>query len=193
MFVRTLAAMLALAPLGASAEPERLHSPYAGGQHQAVASLSAEDIETLRAGGGWGLALPAELNGTPGPSHVLQLRDELDLSAGQVAAVEAIFVEMKAEAIAAGARLIEAEQALDAAFRVDDLEPEGLRDLVADAEDARAALRYAHLARHLSIRPLLTESQIARYRALRGYGADPCASTPAGHDATPGRRHDGCE
>jgi hypothetical protein len=30
---------------------------------------------------------------------------------------------MKAEAIAAGARLIEAEQALDAAFRADDLEP----------------------------------------------------------------------
>jgi hypothetical protein len=81
LFVRTLAALLTLAPLAAPAEPGRLHSPYAGRQHRAGASLSAEDIETLRGGSAWGLALLAELNGAPGPSHVLQLRDELDLSA----------------------------------------------------------------------------------------------------------------
>jgi hypothetical protein len=158
-----------------------------------VASLSAADIETLRQGGGWGLALPAELNGAPGPTHVLELREALSLTASQVDAVEAIFRDMKAEAIALGVRLIEAESAIDAAFREGALAPGRLRDLVTTAEDARAALRYAHLARHLSVRPLLTESQIARYQALRGYQADACASVPEGHDASSWRRHNDCE
>ena len=29
--------------------------------------------DELLAGGGWGFALPAELNGLPGPRHVLEL------------------------------------------------------------------------------------------------------------------------
>ena len=34
----------------------------------------------LRAGRGMGLALAAELNGYPGPAHVLELADKLDLA-----------------------------------------------------------------------------------------------------------------
>jgi hypothetical protein len=179
MSARVVAVLIALSPLVASAEPHA--APYAGRQHRAVASLSAEDIETLRAGGGWGLALPAELNGAPGPAHLLELRDGLGLSPGQVAAVEAMEAAMRTEAIAAGDRLIAAEQALDAAFRAGDLTPERLRGLVAASEDARAALRLAHLSRHLATAPLLTDAQIARYRALRGYGADPRAEPAQGH------------
>lgn len=40
--------------------------PYAGMQTREVKSLSAQDIMDLREGRGWGLALPAELNGRPG-------------------------------------------------------------------------------------------------------------------------------
>src|SRR5919107_1454461 len=37
-----------------------------------VKSLSEQQVADLRAGRGMGLALPAELNGYPGPMHVLE-------------------------------------------------------------------------------------------------------------------------
>lgn len=169
-------------------------SPYAGMEGREIKSLSAEDIEDLRAGRGWGLALAAELNGVPGPSHLLEMREELGLSPEQVTAIEAIFSDMKAEAQVAGARLIAAEAAIEAAFRAGDLTPEALRDLIDAAAAARAELRFIHLARHLETSPLLTAEQIGRYNHLRGYGAaDPCANVPEGHDAAMWRRHNNCE
>jgi hypothetical protein len=167
-------------------------SPYAGLETRAIKSLSQNDIDELRRGGGWGLALAAELNGVPGPAHLLELRDRIPLSAEQVAAIERIFAEMQAEAIEVGARLIAAEEALEAAFRAGGLDDARLRSLVDAAEAARSELRFVHLSRHLSTPPLLTPAQIARYKVLRGYGADPCADVPAGHDAAMWRRHNNC-
>lgn len=46
-------------------------SPYTGMQDRAIKSLSDADIRELRRGGGWGHALPAEINGMPGPAHLL--------------------------------------------------------------------------------------------------------------------------
>lgn len=89
--------------------------------------------------------------------------------------------------------MIEAERAIDAGFREGGLTPEGLRNLLVAAEDARAALRFTHLSRHLSTRPVLTDGQIARYRVLRGYAADACAAVPDGHDGALWRRHNRCE
>jgi hypothetical protein len=56
-------------------------SPYAGMQMRLIKALSEQQIADLKAGRGMGLALPAELNGYPGPIHVLELSDELGLSA----------------------------------------------------------------------------------------------------------------
>jgi hypothetical protein len=47
--------------------------PYAGMQARAIKALSAEQIADLKAGRGLSLALAAELNGYPGPRHVLEL------------------------------------------------------------------------------------------------------------------------
>ncbi|MFP4327503.1 MAG: acetolactate decarboxylase [Paracoccaceae bacterium] len=169
-------------------------SPYGGMETREIKSLSKEDIDELRRGAGWGLALPAELNGVPGPAHLLELREEIGLDADQVAALEDIFAAMQAEARAAGDRFIDAETALEAAFRAGDLEPDRLRALIDAAAEARADLRFVHLSRHLDTLPLLTEGQIARYNALRGYGADdPCAAVPEGHDPAMWRRHNGCD
>ena len=52
--------------------------PYAGQETRVISSLSPEDQRALRAGEGGGLAKPAELNGYPGPAHVLEL--ELDVT-----------------------------------------------------------------------------------------------------------------
>lgn len=191
---RVLAFMVAFAPAiaGAQHQPGQ-PTPYAGFETRAIKALSESDLDELRRGGGWGLALSAELNGIPGPAHLLELREELALSTAQVTALQSILEEMRADAIEAGSRLIAAEEAIEAAFRADDLDDARLRTLVAEAEAARAELRFVHLSRHLSTPPLLSAEQIARYNVLRGYGADPCASVPDGHNPEMWRRHNGCQ
>lgn len=168
-------------------------SPYAGEEGRDIKSLSAEDIAELRRGGGWSLAKAAELNGVPGPAHLLELKHEIPLNPDQVAALSEIFAAMRTDAIAEGERLIAREQALDDAFRARRVTDDSLRRMLAAIEESRATLRYIHLAAHLATPPLLTERQIGRYIALRGYGGDPCADAPAGHDPAMWRRHLGCE
>lgn len=168
------------------------HSPYAGEQGREVASLSGEDLAELARGGGWGLARAAELNGVPGPAHLLELADAIDLDAGQREAITAIRDEMRADAIAAGERFVAAERALDQAFTDAVPDAETLARLVAEAGEARAALRLVHLAAHLRTTPLLTPEQISRYNVLRGYAENPCDAVPEGHNAAMWRRHNGC-
>jgi len=169
-------------------------SPYAGFQNRDIKSLSETDLADLRQGAGWGLALAAELNGVPGPSHLLELREQIELTPDQVAAIEIIFAQMQVQAIEAGERLIAAEAAIEVAFRAGNLSPETLRELIAQAAAARAELRYVHLLRHLETPPLLSAQQIARYNTLRGYGSgnDPCAFVPEGHNPDMWRRHNNC-
>lgn len=190
-----LAALTAAAPAFAQNAGHDGHgaSPYAGFQDRAIKGLSQSDIDELKKGGGWGLALPAELNGAPGPAHVLELKDELDLTAAQIEAVEAIYAAMKADAIAAGERFIAAEAALSDAFAGGMLDDATLTALLEEAAQARAALRFVHLSRHLETPPLLTKRQIHTYNVQRGYADDPCASVPEGHNAALWRKHNGCE
>jgi hypothetical protein len=86
----TLAAILLLAATAtASAQHAVGHhapapvGPYAGLEKRAIKALSDAQIADLRAEEGMGLALPAELNGYPGPVHVLELGDRLGLDAEQ--------------------------------------------------------------------------------------------------------------
>ena len=180
-------------PVGAAAQPHG-HSPYAGKEAREIKSLSEADLDDLRAGRGWGLALAAELNGVPGPAHLLELKEQIGLTSAQVTVLEASFAQMQAEARAAGTRFIAAEAAIEAAFRERSLTPDRLRELIAASAAARAQLRFVHLARHLETLPVLTPEQIDRYNTLRGYGVgDPCRNVPAGHDPAMWRRHNNCK
>lgn len=182
-------------PSGADAKPQTTPLPYAGLQARDIKSLSETDLVDLRAGAGWGLALVAELNGVPGPAHLLELQTEIGLTPEQVAAIEVIHAQMKAQAIDAGERLIAAETAIEAGFREGNLSTDRLRELIAESAAARAELRYVHLLRHLETPPLLSAQQIARYNTLRGYdtNSDPCAFVPDGHDPQMWRRHNQCK
>jgi hypothetical protein len=116
---KILAAMAAIALITAGAAVAQ-HVPPAGsghGQHtnayaafkgREVASLSEADVLAMRAGRGMGLALPAELNGYPGPMHVLEHAAAITLSPEQTERVKATFDRMKRRAIAAGEAYIAA-------------------------------------------------------------------------------------
>ncbi len=108
-------------PVAISAQDHAAHSAYAGLESREIKTLSDADLDDLRRGAGWGLALSAELNGVPGPAHLLELKDQIGLSSEQVAAIEAIFDAMQREAQEVGHRFIEAEAAIEAAFRAGDL------------------------------------------------------------------------
>lgn len=187
--------LFALPPAGFALATAQHHSPYAGFEGRDIKTLSQDDIEELRRGGGWGLALPAELNGVPGPAHLLELSDEVPLQGEQKAAIEALFNSMRDEAVPAGERLIEAERAIEQAFAERSVDRERLRQLLAEAEEARSELRFVHLAAHLETLTLLDDDQVARYNQLRGYThaqGDPCDSVPEGHDPERYRQHMGC-
>ncbi len=181
-------------PLSAPAQHNHAaQAPFAGMQNRAIKSLSEDDIKELRRGGGWGLALAAELNGMPGPAHLLELKDQIPLTADQVSKTQALFDDMRKAAIPAGEQLVAAEAALEAAFARGGVDDAALRRLLAQAESARAQLRFIHLSQHLKTVQYLKPEQIKRYDILRGYAQDPCKNIPAGHNPEMYRRHMGCK
>lgn len=168
-------------------------TPYAGMQNRAVKSLSDDDIKELRRGGGWGLALAAELNGMPGPAHLLELKAQIPLTDDQVAKTQALLNDMRKAAIPTGERLIAAETALETAFAKGAINEASLRGLLAESESARTELRFIHLSQHFKTVQYLKPEQIKRYNILRGYAEDPCKNIPVGHNPEMYRRHMGCD
>ena len=153
-------------------------TPYAGMQTRGIKALSDSQITDLQAGRGMSLALAAELNGYPGPLHVLELADKLGLSAEQRGKVQQLFDSMKAEAASLGATLIEQEAELDRQFSGRTIAPESLRSMTAAIAATQGQLRATHLKYHLSTAALLSPQQIEQYAALRGYAGH---APPAHH------------
>ena len=147
-------------------------SPYAGMQTRPIKALSEQQVADLKAGRGMGLALPAELNGYPGPIHVLELSDQLELTADQKARVQALFNSMKAEAVPLGVTLLEQEAALDQLFATHSVTADNLKTATEQIGVTQAALRNTHLKYHLQTVQILSADQMQQYSKLRGYGSD---------------------
>jgi Spy/CpxP family protein refolding chaperone len=151
--------------------PAIAQTPYAGMQDRPIKTLSDKDVADLQASRGMGLALAAELNGHPGPAHVLELADKLDLTAEQRGKVQQLFDSMKAQAMPLGSRLIEQETELNRLFASRTITPESLKSETAAIALTQGTLRETHLKYHLSTVALLQPDQVKRYTEMRGYGA----------------------
>lgn len=127
-----------LAAAGATQAQHAPTTPYAGLETQPVKALSDQQIADLKAGRGMGLALSAELNGYPGPVHVLELGDRLGLTREQRARVEVLHVAMKAETVPLGERLIAQETDLDRQFASKSVTPASLQATTATSARHRA-------------------------------------------------------
>ena len=144
-------------------------SPYAGEQDRAIKSLSEKEVAALRRGAGMGMARPAELNRYPGPRHVLEHAEELELSDAQVAETQALFGEVRRKATELGEAIIEAEQELERMFARGRVDSESLEDALLVIGELRAKLRFVHLDAHLRQAEVLGPEQITAYIRLRGY------------------------
>ncbi len=169
-------------------------SKYTGAEKRSIKSLSPDDMAELRRGAGWGLAKAAELNGVPGPVHLLEMKDEILLTDLQVEKITRIYDEMRAIAIEQGKHFIMLEQKLENSFQSRTITAEKLRTFLTAIADARMKLRYTHLAAHLKTPEILSADQINKYNLLRGYSnPDPCSNIPKGHDPDMWLKHSGCE
>lgn len=145
-------------------------SPYAGQQQRSIKTLSDQEVSALLAGQGAGYAKAAELNGYPGPLHVLELADRLDLSAEQRSATQRLMSEHRERARTLGAGLVNAERDLDGLFAQRAAAPDAVDAATRRVALLQAELRAEHLKTHLAQTALLSSEQVRLYSELRGYG-----------------------
>jgi Spy/CpxP family protein refolding chaperone len=163
------AGLIALASCGAGASAPQPASPYTGQESRDIKALSPEEVQSYLAGKGMGFAKAAELNGFPGPAHVLELAAPLGLTAEQRSRTQALFASMESRAQALGRALVEEERKLDRLFATKAVTAETLRTSLGEIASLQAQLRATHLEAHLAQVEILTPDQSARYAKLRGY------------------------
>ena len=146
-------------------------SPYSGQQHREIKALAPDQVAGLLTGTGMGYAKAAELNHYPGPRHVLDLAEALQLSEAQRAQAEAVFQAMQVRARALGTAILHLERELDSAFASGAIDADSLDRLTGRIAALEGELRGAHLRAHLETRALLTPTQVRAYDRLRGYSA----------------------
>jgi hypothetical protein len=169
--MRAAATLIVLAALALPAQAQQ--QPYAGDEAREIKSLSADEIKQLLSGAGMGYAKSAELNHFPGPMHVLEMADQLSLSAQQRSDAKRLMDRHKAEARALGAKVVESEQALEVLFRTGSVDEAALSMAVGDTAAAHGAYRLSHLETHRRMRALLSDAQVEGYDRQRGYTGDP--------------------
>jgi hypothetical protein len=158
-----------LASASASTGALAQHQPYSGQQERELKALSAEEVKQYQTGAGMGYAKAAELNRFPGPMHVLELADKLDLTPAQVVSTKQLMVAHKTEARRIGERRIASEREIEALFRSGMVDELALANRVREAAILEGEYRLAHLDTHRRMRDFLSEEQIRRYDQLRGY------------------------
>jgi len=145
------------------------HQPYADLKGRDIKALSQQQIDDLKAGKGMSLALAAELNGYPGPAHVLELADQLKLNEQQKKRMQEMFKAMTKETRTLGIMVIEEEKKLNKLFKNKLANEQNLKEATLKIGEAQAKLREAHLRYHLLTTVILSKEQIDNYNRLRGY------------------------
>ena len=126
-----------------------------------------QDKDGLLNAEGMGQAKYAEMNGYPGPKHVIDLAVKLKLTDDQRKSVQKFYDEMSTRAKELGKQIVGIEKELNDAFT------QGLvseKSVASDCEEIgrlRGKLRAVHLTAHMKTKAVLNESQISLYKKLR--------------------------
>ena len=148
-------------------------SSYVGQQERSVKALSDSEIQGYLEGEGMGLAKAAELNGYPGPKHVLELAESLGLNETQRTVAEKLFQNVQTKARDVGLQIVELEREMDVLFATAQADEQSVEELTSRIGLLQGRLRAIHLAAHLAMKQALAPVQLALYQQLRGYDAAP--------------------
>lgn len=154
---------------------------YAGQQNRTIKALSEQETKDWMDGKGMGLSKAAELNSYPGPSHVLELQQPLQLTAGQRESSIRLMAMHKDQVRKLGAQMVQAETELDLAFATRSIDASKLSATMKRIGELHTAIRESHLQTHLTQTAMLSPTQIVQYNTLRGYGTG--AASSDGHSA----------
>jgi Spy/CpxP family protein refolding chaperone len=167
--MKYIAAIVLILTVTGTPSADSQHSSYVAQEHREIKSLSDAEIADLLAGRGMGLAKAAELNGYPGPKHVLELAPQLNLTSDQLAATKKLHHSMQSKSSELGRRIVEQEQVLDTMFADKTISHESLSSELETIGELQTQLRRTHLEAHLTQAKILTAAQSEHYSKLRGY------------------------
>lgn len=160
---------LFLTAFNGSAQHTVHQSPDQTATSKTIKTLSESEVGGYLNGRGMGLAKAAELNGYPGPMHVLEVEKELALTTEQKTQMQAVFDTMHEQAVTLGKQIVEQETALNNLFASDKARPETMQMTVEKVAQLQGQLRLTHLDAHLKAKQILTTEQVRLYNKLRGY------------------------
>lgn len=169
LFIRLSVALTLLIATRGWAQHTGHTSPYQNETDRAIKTLSAEEVSGYLNGRGMGLAKAAELNGYPGPMHILEAEKDLKLTPDQKALIQATFEVMHNQAVELGKQIVQQETALNGLFSNEKATPETVQTTVDSLARLQGLLRLAHLDAHLKTKKLLSNQQIKQYNQVRGY------------------------
>jgi Spy/CpxP family protein refolding chaperone len=140
--------------------------PISTGQLHAQASVPV-DKEWLENGEGAGMASYADANGYPGPKHILDMQDQLNMSEEQLKDIQSIFEAMSESAHAKGDAIVKKEVELEKLFSTRKATEGEVKKLSKEIGALRGELRAVQLAAHIQVKQILTEKQVATYNSIR--------------------------
>ena len=163
---RLLASTIALLLLSTTVYSQ---SPYMGQESREIKALSPQEISDYLSGRGMGLAKAAELNGYPGPAHVLELAVQLEITSEQRPRPKRCLKKCRL-GNPLGKELVQEERALDRLFASRAVSSESLEKALTRIGRLQGQVRQVHLDAHIEQTALLTPAQGEKYNRLRGYG-----------------------
>ena len=93
----------------------------------------------------------------------------MSLDAEQMASLVAIRDAMNVAAVGIGTQIVDRERALDRAFAHRTIDSTRLRSMTNEIGGLQGELRFVHLAAHLAVAEILSQTQIEQYEMHRGY------------------------
>lgn len=133
-----------------------------------LSGISSQEKEALLAGSGLGAGMIAMMNGYPGPKHVLEMGDELGLTAEQKEEIGTLFAERKASFVEMGRELVEKDEELTAMFASGSVNTGDVEKLSREIGQLQGELRAGHLNAHVLTWEALTEAQREKLASTRG-------------------------
>jgi Spy/CpxP family protein refolding chaperone len=133
-----------------------------------LGGVSEQEKEALLKGAGLGAGMIAMMNGYPGPKHVLEMGDELGLTAEQRESIGKTYGKVKAESVEFGTELVEKDEKLTALFASGSVSTGEVEKLSREIGELQGRVRAAHLNAHVETYDALTPAQREQLSSMQG-------------------------